>query len=441
MCTDHTGVGWNYFEDSDIDTYNLDQLLARFQFPKVRDGHSVGVTASAGCNCTPIAWVKNIFERNYAYARTEFSYVADIEIKAFQDVLVPFMSSVKCRPDGAILRKFNCWNIPVFILEVHSSPYKHSVAKTADGLINQLRLLRCFDSNIDKCVGFTFPKFASGNSDNRSFVTKVTVSFKNCRFQIHLLPLLIQDVKKQIEVAVQATCTFNFKNNPFLCFMRFSTQDIMEIVGTFKVELKQAQARHSILLESPNSFFKFIPSTSERENFKEFLEIIKEGNIDLKHTLLPISSSRHGHLRFYMFEKQIPPLTKFEAKECLCDLLTQTAIALLELHTIGYAHLDVRLPNICFSTDYTVKLIDLDRAAEIEISNGSVGIYVGEMYKTPTQWTSNQCDWKQLGLIAAEIILKSSKHESIVIDPRVRENECLNKLIHKGIYLVVKCIM
>ena len=56
-----------------------------------------------------------------------------------------------------------------------------------------------------------------------------------------------------------------------------------------------------------------------------------------------------------MFEKQMPLLTNFKAKECLCDLLTQTAIALLELYTIGYAHLDVRLPKICFSTDHTVK--------------------------------------------------------------------------------------
>ena len=212
--------------------------------------------------------MKNIFERNRAYARTELSCVADIEIKAFQDALVPFISSVKCRPDGAILRKFNCWNIPVFILEVHSSPYKYSVAKTADGVINQLRLLRCFDSTIDKCVGFTFPKFANGNSDNRSFVTKVTVSFKNYQFQIHLSPLRIQDVKKQIEVAVQATCTFHFENNPFLCFMRLSTQDIMEIMGIFKVELKQVQTRHSILLENLNSFFKFISPSPERESFK-----------------------------------------------------------------------------------------------------------------------------------------------------------------------------
>ena len=77
------------------------------------------------------------------------------------------------------------------------------------------------------------------------------------------------------------------------------------------------------------------------------VRVTKDEKINRNHTLLPFKSLRHENLRFHIFERQMPPLTKFEAKECLCDLLTQTAIALLELHTIGYAHLDVRLPNIC----------------------------------------------------------------------------------------------
>ena len=66
-----------------------------------------------------------------------------------------------------------------------------------------------------------------------------------------------------------------------------------------------------------------------------------------------------------MFERQMSPLMKFEAKKCLCDLLAQTATALIELHTFGFAYLDVRLPNICFSTYHHVKLIDVDRIVDI----------------------------------------------------------------------------
>ena len=53
----------------------------------------------------------------------------------------------------------------------------------------------------------------------------------------------------------------------------------MEVEGTFKVEeLKQVKTRHSILLENPQNYFKFISSMQHHENFKEFLEIIKEKN-------------------------------------------------------------------------------------------------------------------------------------------------------------------
>lgn len=60
----------------------------------------------------------------YQYDGIKLSYSADIAVKAFEIALVPFLASVKNQPDGVVLRKFKQWNIPIFILEVHSSPYK-----------------------------------------------------------------------------------------------------------------------------------------------------------------------------------------------------------------------------------------------------------------------------------------------------------------------------
>ena len=71
--------------------------------------------------------------------------------------------------------------------------------------------------------------------------------------------------------------------------------------------------------------------------------------------------------RFYSFPAQLPPLSTAEVSMCLIDFMVRTALALQELHGFGYAHLDVRIPNICFSKEknaegeyYDVKLIDLD---------------------------------------------------------------------------------
>jgi len=86
--------------------------------------------------------------------------------------------------------------------------FKHSVNKTAADVLDQLRLLRCFDNTITQCVGFTFPKFATDGNQNKSCVVKVTVSFKNFQFQICLSSLHISDVKREVEAEVLRTKNF-----------------------------------------------------------------------------------------------------------------------------------------------------------------------------------------------------------------------------------------
>ena len=415
--------------------YNLQHLLTQLQVAPTLS--TAQVICSEGCNCYPIAWVKSIFDNAYQYDGIKLSCTADIVVKAFENILVPFLASVKNRPDGVVLCEFKQWNVPIFILEVHSSPYKYSVAKTAVDVIDQLRLLRCFDANISKCVGFTFPKFSKDNIENKTCVTKVTVSFKDFKFCIHLSPLQISNVKSEIQEVVQGTKNFLFRYNPFLCFMRLSQKDKMEIAGTFCVhpsKVEQVETRHCIILKTDDTFWKYIPRLSEFVNYGLFLEDMKIKCVKPKHMTLPSGTTLHEGLMFYVFPSKIPPLTKSEAEQCLCDLITKTATALQELHNLGYAHLDVRLPNICFTAsnraDNDVTLIDLDRV--ISIKHGSVEGYIGEMYNVPHQWLPSQCDWKQLGLLTASVLFKLNNHSLIVKDPRVDKNECLKQLIKEG---------
>ena len=68
----------------------------------------------------------------------------------------------------------------------------------------------------------------------------------------------------------------------------------------------------------------------------------------------------------FMFKKQQEqPLSKALAKLCLGDFVRQAVCALKELHELGFAHLDVRLPNVCFTHDGEVRLIDFDRAVDL----------------------------------------------------------------------------
>ena len=111
-----------------------------------------------------------------------------IIIGAFVQGLAPFMTSSSNRPDGAVLKKFREWHLPIFTLEMHSSPYKNSLSHATANVLDQFRLFCCFNATIKECVGFTFPKYPTDKSDNKSCVTKVTVSFIQHMFVIKLTP-------------------------------------------------------------------------------------------------------------------------------------------------------------------------------------------------------------------------------------------------------------
>ena len=223
VTTDLSRLTWKDFDHvkNIIDAYNLEELFAHFRFTrKSRVTFSIGVDCSQnlGSDCHPIAWAKSLYEYVYNTPHT-LSYSADIQIDAFVQELAPFMSSSNNHPDGAVLRKLREWHLPIFMLEMHSSPYRNSVSHTAANVLDQFRLLRCFNDNIKECIGFTFPKYPTDKSANKSCVTKVTISFKEYMFVIKLTPLKTADVKKEIITALLSAIKFEATPDPLFCFL------------------------------------------------------------------------------------------------------------------------------------------------------------------------------------------------------------------------------
>ena len=116
-------------------------------------------------------------------------------------------------------------------------------------------------------------------------------------------------------------------------------------------------------------------------------------------------------LRFLVFPMKLPPLSYEQAVQCLGCLVESTAVAIERLHEHGYAHLDIRLDNICVHHDgrdvRRAVLIDFDYA--IDSLSASVPRRVtpdGEdscMYSPLPQSTvrlAKQYDWMQLGWMA-----------------------------------------
>ena len=75
---------------------------------------------------------------------------------------------------------------------------------TAADVIDQFRLLRCFDADVPECVGFTFPKYPTEGNDCKTCVTKVTASFEQYQFVVRLFPLEMGNVEGEVKVFVGA---------------------------------------------------------------------------------------------------------------------------------------------------------------------------------------------------------------------------------------------
>ena len=422
---------WNVEEN--VEKYNLKDLFSKVKFSdKKLDGVKYSGNARPG-DKDITAWVKSLMEQ-LKLNDSRVSYESSITLAAIKTGLKQFLWSTDIRPDGVVLLSFTfddtVWKLPMVIIEVHSSPYERTLAKTAADVIEQLRLLRCFNKNIEECVGFAFPKY-----EIKTCVTKVSVSFKKFKFVIQLQALCIEEVKSEIKETLKQAMEFH-ADSPVFSFMRLSDADIEIAKIAVKESVIQCNSRFSILLRNEARFFKLVPDLAESRNLFTMNTVLSKDDVTCKHVTLYSSIDMVDDQLFYCYPAQLHPLRKDQVKTCLLDFMTRTAIALQELHKNGFAHLDVRIPNICFAKDkddgkYMVKLIDLDRCSRCYNRTGLP--YRGEMYRVPVyNWTTAQLDWKQLGLIATNIIWPEDSYKDIV--HRVRDDIFFNSLLLKGIY-------
>lgn len=131
------------------------------------------------------------------------------------------------------------------------------------------------------------------------------------------------------------------------------------------------------------------------------------------HTLLQISKPNmqvlypQGVIRgFYSFPLLHPPLSLELLRKCFTTFAISTLHAVELLHKKGYAHLDIRIPNICFKQlehGWQVVLIDMDGAVGLDWGNSPAvslkSLMYNQKFKDPTHY-----DWCQFALLLSRII-------------------------------------
>ena len=356
-------------------------------------------------------------------------------------------------------------NVVILVAEVHSGEgpegYKITLNKEVIGLMTQLRMLR-YQYNINQVVGFVLPK-----SRKPFFVTKVTVRFEALHFHytFERVPSL-EDVQASIRAGYQA-------NKDAIGQLRPSLNRILaypikltgpecidlgkELELEERVRLEQVQSWNSFILQANGKVYKYCLNSALYYKIIGITATIKSAvqyqeQIDrllFHEQKLPVFNLS---IPFLQFPAAIPPLSTSEARECLVPLLKSTKEAIDQLHSFDFAHLDIRLPNICFRNEggkVFAVLIDFECVEEY-LSSEDIPEYDSCLYRPlyPQEGllTLKQCDFMQLGWMAVWILhfdnalagydphkLDTAWREGH-IPLRTREDPFVNQLVRRGVF-------
>ena len=348
----------------------------------------------------------------------------------------PFRGNYFITPDVTVTKH----NLSVMCFEIVSgNKYLKAVAKSIENCIEMLRIWRTHNPSVDVCTCFVFP-----NSKHMTCVMKVSVKFEEYLFQYSLEYVFQKDVKQGIKEQIDQWEFKIIHDNSGAYFVRLNEQEC----DTIERGAIQVQSRSSLILrnQSNTTYWKYNKYRSKLYAQTAEREIVRRqysGQNYLQFSLLPFARERRGRLEFYKFDAIQDPLTRDEAKLCLIPLLDGLRRTLEELHSERIAHLDVRLPNVCFK-DQTVILIDLDMCdhAYRNCSICSFHHRTSDMYKTLSpghKLTNKQVDWRSVGMMICYILdekLKSaSYHEMLskeLVQPEIRNEPFVKHLLEEG---------
>ena len=284
-----------------------------------------------------------------------------------------------------------------FTVEVHSSHYSTTLKKTIIGCVDTIRLLRNADTSVSSFTAFAFP-----NIDTKTTVVEVTVTFESLRFVYSLQSVEMQDVKNKIRSALNSAHAIPTDvDDSFV--VKLSPADL----DLFSKDARQLPSivSASILVEcrEKNLMYKVFSNSDAEARIGLFRST--QGNTGGPKRCVKYGVEMINERVYVTTYNRITydPLTPEEAKFCLFHLMNEIKLALDELHGYGFAHNDVRLPNVCFGDSYEAVLIDLDMSSA---PKRSTPLGTSCMYRKPpgaTAWEARTSDLVQLGWLAAYV--------------------------------------
>ena len=137
------------------------------------------------------------------------------------------------------------------------------------------------------------------------------------------------------------------------------------------------------------------------------------------------------------------PLREEQARKYLKTLSEKICAALEELHRFGYAHCDIRLPNVCFNSNYDAVLIDMERCTCAEVRSPlTMELHtISCMYRKPKNmlesFTSQRMDYVQLGWLLVWVLNCTEEYHEREWEQQpinIVNDVFLSQLVCQGVY-------
>ena len=273
----------------------------------------------------------------------------------------------------------------------------------------------------------------------QNLAIKVTVTWnsEHLAFDVKYDVLKCNEVMSSINSVIQShkQKNLNLSNGEFSYFFKLTDEELEVVKGSICSSLKLDKRYGQVLndcnfdkpLEQFHSCFSFVfglkgkeglgyifktfPRDTLRTSLEDTEDILRRyqvlSQLGLLDNRLLHEVIGFKHHRYFVYER-LHQISPDAAKQCLVELLEGVKTAIDNLHSCKFAHLDVRLPNVCLKVEpndkATVMLIDLERSQCVTLSDQwNNTSYISCMYKVGLSY--QQIDYMQLYWMGFWILL------------------------------------
>ena len=271
----------------------------------------------------------------------------------------------------------------------------------------------------------------------QNLAIKVTVTWNSEHLAFHVKydVLKCNEVMSSINSVIQKQKNRTLSNGQFSYFFKLTDEELEVVKGSICSSLNYEDSFGHVLrdcdfeksLEQFRSCFSFVFGLKGKEGLGYIFKTFPRDTLrtSLENTETKLRRCRYSlsllsldkvllhevigfkDHRYFVYER-LHQISPDAAKQCLVELLEGVKTAIDNLHSYNFAHLDVRLPNVCLKVEpndkATVMLIDLERSQRVTLSDQwNNASYISCMYKVGLSY--QQIDYMQLYWMGFWILL------------------------------------